>query len=264
MDFCDTLAQNMNNKIRTDIVYFDFSKAFDSVNHDLILKKLKFNYGIDGLLLNFLREYLINRSQSVVLGNYTSSPKPVVSGVPQGSILGPLLFVLFINDLPNGLSKDTSIALYADDTKIWRSIVTKDDVLCLQNDITTLNIWAHTNLMKFHPDKCKVLTVHNTRNVYHGDDKNPVYSGYFLGNSALVSVGVEKDLGVDMTPKLRWDHQVDRLCSKASQKLGMLRRNCYFVEDTKRSRTLYLAIVRSLFQHCSIIWRPTNLNLNSK
>ena len=67
-----------------------------------------------------------------------------------------------------------------------------------------------------------------------------------------------------MTPKLRWDHQVDRLCSKASQKLGMLRRNCYFVKDTKRSRTLYLAIVRSLFQHCSIIWRPTNLNLNSK
>ena len=87
------------------------------------------------------------------------------------TILGPLLFVLFINDLPKDLSQDTSIALYADDTKIWRTIFSDDDIVCLQNDINTLNLWAHSNLMKFHPDKCKVLTVHHTRNVYFGDEK---------------------------------------------------------------------------------------------
>ena len=175
-----------------------------------------------------------------------------------------MIKILFINDLHKDLSHDTSIVLYTDDTKIWRTIFSDDDIVCLQNDINTLNLWAHSNLMKFHPDKCKVLTVHHTRNVYFGDDKNPVYSPYFLGNTALVSVGIEKDLGVDMSPKLRWDNQIDRLCSKASQKLGMLRRNCFFVRDKRRARTLYLVIVRSLFQHCSIIWRPANLTLNSK
>lgn len=262
--FCDNLALNMNNKLRTDVVYFDFSKAFDSVNHDLILKKLKYVYNIDGILLNFLREYLINRTQAVVIGNYKSSSKPVSSGVPQGSILGPLLFVLFINDLPLELDSDTKIALYADDTKIWRVIRSPYDIVCLQNDINSLNNWASNNLMNFHPDKCKVITIHNSRVIYHGDDENPINSPYLLGEIPLKSVSVEKDLGVDITPKLNWKHQIDRLCSKASQKLGMLRRNCYFVNDIKRARTLYITLVRSIFQSCSIIWRPNGSTLSKK
>ena len=112
----------MIHTLSTDVVYFDFSKAFDSVNHDLILGKLKNSYFIDGRLLKFLKNYLCEREQSVVLDGVKSSSKPVLSGVPQGSILGPLLFVLFINDLHEGISTDTHIALYADDTKIWRSI----------------------------------------------------------------------------------------------------------------------------------------------
>ena len=215
----------MNNKLRTDVIYFDFAKAFDSVNHDLILKKLKYMYGIDGILLNFLKEYLMNRSQAVVIGNHRSSSKPVTSGVPQGSILGPLLFVLFINDLPQGLNSETNIRLYTDDTKIWRTIRSPEDIVCLQNDINSLINWANINLMNFNSDKCKVVTVHNSRVIYHGDDDNPIYSPYFLDGIPLKSVGVEKDLGVDITPKLNWKHQIDRLCSKASQKLGMLRRN---------------------------------------
>jgi hypothetical protein len=98
--------------VSSDVVYFDFYKAFDSVNHDLILFKLKNKYGIDGRLLKFIQNYLQGREQSVVLENSASSSKPVLSGVPQGFILGPILFVLFINDLPSGLSQGTELAPY--------------------------------------------------------------------------------------------------------------------------------------------------------
>ena len=97
-----------------------------------------------------------------------------------------------------------------------------------------------------------------------GDDLNPVLSPYFLDSVPIISVGVEKDLGVDMTPKLNWEHQINRLCSQASQKLGLLRRNCYFVRDKRQGRTLHITQVRSIFEHCSIIWRPTNATLSNK
>ena len=102
-------------------------------------------------------------------------------------------------------------------------ICSPDDITSLQRDIDTLNNWASINSMKFHPDKCKVLIVHNSREILCGTEADPVNSPYFLGSVPLKSVGVEKDLGVDMTPKLNWEHQINRLCSKVSQKLGMLR-----------------------------------------
>ena len=144
VNFTDKLVMSINDTqtLSTDVIYFDFSKAFDSVNHDLILHKLKYEYAIDGSLLKFLMNYLGEREQSVVLDGIKSSSKPVLSGVPQGSILGPILFVLFINDLPQGISEDTHLALYADDTKIWRSIRNEEDIVQLQKDINNLHMWS--------------------------------------------------------------------------------------------------------------------------
>ncbi len=124
--FTHDLASTLNDKSRSDIIYFDFAKAFDSVSHDLILKKLKYEFKIDGLMLKFIKAYLQGRKQQVVVGGHTSTILPVKSGVPQGSILGPLLFVLFINDMFSCVSAETNIALYADDYHVLRPLYSSE------------------------------------------------------------------------------------------------------------------------------------------
>ena len=255
--FCDSLALSLNDCLRTDVIYFDFSKAFDSVNHDLILWKLKHYFKIDGRLLKFLVSYLSDREQCVVVGNSKSSVKPVLSGVPQGSILGPILFVLFINDLPEGLDSNTNLALYADDTKIWRTINSEEDHELLQKDITYLHEWATRNKMNFHPDKCKVVSVSHRSPPLMGILPFIQYY-YTLGEGLLDYTDSEKDLGVDINCHLNFNIQCQRLLSKAKQQFGLTKRTCYFVNDIKRKRTLYLALIRSQFEHCSPIWRPNS------
>ena len=135
----DDIATTVNRHNDVDIVYFDFAKAFDLVKHDIILKKLKYMYKIYGLMLNFIRAYLQDYHQRVVINGTSSSNLSVTSGEPQGSILGPLLFVLFIEDIYSHVSGGTKIALYADDTKIWRGIETENDCFILNQDIAALH-----------------------------------------------------------------------------------------------------------------------------
>ena len=135
--FVNKLAETLklNNHSRIDVIYFNFAKAFDSVNHDLILNKLKQNFVLDGLLLQFIKNYLQNRKQQVVINGSISNSLPVHSGVPQGSILGPLLFILFIDDISEAISEGTELVLYADDTKIWREILSDNDQKILQKNV---------------------------------------------------------------------------------------------------------------------------------
>ena len=174
---------------------------------------------------------------------------PVKSGVPQGSILGPLLFVLFINDMFSCISQETNIALYADDTKIWRRINMYKDHNDLQNDINNLSDWSVRNLMVFHPSKCKALSVTLQRNVF---DNLPFNIFIYELNETLIDyVQSQCDLGVNVNTKVTWGSHLDKLLTKAKSRLGLLKRTCHFSNDKRQKRTFYLAMVRSISENCS-------------
>ena len=154
----ENLTCSIDNKLGTDIVLMDFMKAFDSVPHQRLLSKLK-SYGISNSLQKWISSFLLGRTQCVKVNGVSSTHQPVISGIPQGSVLGPLLFVIYINDLHNAVSKGTNIYLFADDTKIMREIKTQDDNAILQSDIDSVFRWSSKWLLKFHPDKCNVLAV---------------------------------------------------------------------------------------------------------
>ncbi|CAB3982156.1 Hypothetical predicted protein [Paramuricea clavata] len=174
-----SVGQCLDKNLQSDIIYLDFAKAFDSVDHQILLRKLK-SYGVTGRLLDWFRNYLSGRTQRVVVEGVPSSWVPVISGVPQGSILGPILFAVFINDLPEVISNGSPEAMYADDTKLFRNINSTTDGDCLQESLSNLDKWSHDNNIKFNALKCKVLSV--TRKKY------PVTYNYHLGSSSLLRV----------------------------------------------------------------------------
>ena len=253
--FTESIARSLHEKIGTDVIYFDVAKAFDTSSHDLILNKLKTQYSIDGTLLKFFTEYLRNRKQHVILDNVISDTVDVLSGVPLGSILGPLLFVLFINDIYENINKDSNIALFADDTKIWRNINSELDCKTLQNDINTLSIWSRNNNMSFHPDKCKALSIYDCR----PDFVKVLPFGlryYYINGNIIEFCENKRDLGVIVSSNFKWDEQHDKILKKTHQMLGFTKRTCHFIKDTRKRRSIYLSLVRSNFEHGSIIWRP--------
>ena len=163
------------------------------------------------------------------------------------------------------ISKDTNIALYADDTKIWRRIVHWSDHEVLQNDINSLLNWAHINKMNFHPDKCKVLSISNNSTEKSDWNMFPFQEFiYKLGDYDLDFCTQEKDLGTIVKNDLTWEANTNALCSKASSRLGLLKRTLYFIKDNKQKRVFYFALVRSLFEHNSIVCRPTAAQLINK
>ena len=168
------IGQSLDKNTQTDIAYLDFAKAFDSVDHKILLHKLK-SYGVSGQLHAWFADYLSGRFQRVVVDGSASHWAAVTSGVPQGSILGPVLFAIFINDLPEILPDKTMAALYADDTKVYRPIKSEADCENLQEALTNLVCWNHNNNLDFNQSKCKVLTI--TRK------KNPLVYPYHMNSN---------------------------------------------------------------------------------
>ena len=186
---------------QTDIIYLDFAKAFDKVNHSLLLDKIS-GFGIDGNLLKWFGNYLSDRRQQVTIPGSTSGVLPVLSGVPQGSILGPLLFLMFINDLPDSVmeNSDAKMVLFADDSKIYKTIRTTSDCMDLQTSIDRTSIWSCENKMLLNSKKCTIVSVNRKT--------QPTTFSYSLGGIPLEKTNCEKDLGVLIKSDLKWDAHV--------------------------------------------------------
>ena len=228
-----------------DAVYCDFMKAFDKVPHNRLLLKVE-KYGITGNILGWIKSFLIGRTQQVTINNSKSDKAPVTSGIPQGSVLGPLLFVIYINDLPDVVDKDSYIYLFADDTKVFRQIHTERDKKILQQDMNKLLIWTSHWLLKFHPDKCVCMGVG-----YNHD--NPIC--YNMNGQELSNSSCEKDLGVLFDKSLKFDQHINTIINKANRNLGIIRRTFDYM-DKAIFCLIFKGIVRPHLEYAAPVWSP--------
>ena len=240
-------TQTMENKNSTDCVYMDYQKAFDKVPHGRLLAKLE-AYNLSSEVINWIKEYLTGRSQCVEVNGKASEWLPVTSGIPQGSVLGPLLFLIYINDLPDDINSD--VYMYADDTKLYREIKTIEDQRILQKDLDTLTKWSEIWLLKFHPEKCFNLTIgigEGEESSYHMMIDNVKHK--------MTKIEEIKDIGVIIDSNLKFEKHINAKIVTANKILGIIRRTYMFL-NKEIFLPLYKALVRSHFDYAMSIWNP--------
>ena len=242
--FVDELLRSMSEGKQIDAVIMDFSKAFDMVPHNSLLFKLS-GYGIQDKTLDWIESFLSDRSQRVVVEGEQSDPAPVTSGVPQGSVLGPILFLVFINDLPKCVG--SSCRLFADDTIVYKEISSPADSAALQQDLEALQRWEERWGMSFNPSKC------NTINITRKDD--PIVTVYTLKNEPLENVKVASYLGVQISRDVSWHSHVAKITSKGNKSLGFVRRNIRTTSEATKTLA-YQTLVRPSLEYASCVWAP--------
>ena len=244
LEFVDEIVGQMESGSQIDILIMDFAKAFDKVNHSLLLHKLH-AYGVQGLTNGWITSFLQNRRQAVVVNGSCSAFAPVRSGVPQGSVLGPFLFLAYINDLPENLT--TNSRLFADDTAVYNRVVNAQDQSQLQKDLQQLAVWEKNWDMEFHPAKCNTLPVTRKR--------HPLKHDYQLQGHTLEVVNSAKYLGVTLQHRLDWDDHINSIWTKANKVLGFLRRNLKISSPSIKAKA-YKTFVRPILEYCSSVWDP--------
>lgn len=241
----DKWMQGLDSGEVIDVLYFDFMKAFDRVPHRYLLQKLR-TYGVTGRLHAWVEQFLSNRKQRTKVGTDFSPWYPVTSGIPQGSVLGPFLFVVFINDLPDVI-ENSEIYLFADDVKLFRVTTRKEECALLQEDVDRVAQWSSTSKLKIHPDKCKHMHISSR--------SHTPLSRYTVETRQIDLSGMEKDLGVSIDSHLTFDSHINNKISKANSILGVICRT-FTYRDKDIMLQLYKSLVRPHLEYANQLWAP--------
>lgn len=242
LEYMENLTIAVDSQIPVDVNYLDCRKAFDTVPHRRLMVKLH-GYGIRGNVLKWIEEFLNGRKQSVEIRGESSDLLDVTSGVPQGSVLGPVLFLIFINDLVEEL--ECPALLFADDAKIFVQIHSEEDIAAMKRDLVRLQEWSKKWLLEFNPTKCSTM---------HIGHRNPKVK-YELNGHELKETDVEKDLGVLISQDLKPAHHIGVIAAKANRMVGLIRRNFNYI-DVEMCKTLYVSLVRPHLEYAVQSWSP--------
>ena len=269
-----------------DAIYCDFMKAFDKVPHRRLVYKAE-KYGIKGNVIGWIDSFLSERTQCVNINNHKSSFAPVTSGIPQGSVLGPILFVLYINALPEVINGGSLAFLFADDTKMFRDIKTPNDLQIQQNDIEKAVNWSNIWLLKFHPDKCVHLGIGSHRDSikeyqpnlngrplkrkicekdvekkYENDLCQHTYH-YEMDGHILKRSKVEKDIGVNIDNDLNFKTHINSIVKKANRVMGITRRT-FTNLNSEVFLPIFKSLVRPHLEYAAPVWSPHLDDLKKK
>jgi hypothetical protein len=246
LDSLDHWTQMLDKSEAVDVIYLDFAKAFDSVPHRRLLMKLE-SYGIRGNVLGWIEAFLIGRKQRVSIKGATSDWLEVISGVPQGSVLGPVLFICFINDMPEVVKN--FIRIFADDTKIFSRVMSDEEHVGLQRDLDELLKWSEKWQLKFNAKKCSTLHLgfynqHRNYTVKKEDEE-----------TVLATTKCEKDLGVHIDPSLSFSIHCVKASNKANQMVGLIKRSFGFI-DCDMIVQLIKGLIRPQLEYGNAAWAP--------
>ena len=254
----NVVLENFLQNKDTDSIYLDFAKAFDKVDHEILIHKLQ-SYGICGKLLDWIKSFLSKRVQVVSINGTKSYESEVKSGVPQGTVLGPLLFLIYINDI-NCCIKSSLVSSFADDTRIKKSIALSSDVNLLQEDLNNTIQWSHANNMVLHEDKFEYLN-HST-----GEAKllkelpftSELYQYQTPNGNSLSPVDLVRDLGVLITPDISWTSHINNMIDGA-RKMSSWVLSVFRSRDIDTMMTLYRSFVRSRLEYACPLWCPSKV-----
>jgi ribonuclease P/MRP protein subunit RPP40 len=242
LDFLEEVTRELDKGNAVDVIYLDFAKAFDKVPHRRLVEKVK-SHGIGGKIASWIGEWLSNRKQRVNVGQCLSEWGVVHSGVPQGSVLGPILFLIYINDIDEGLV--SKLWKFADDTKMCRSVTDAKDADVIRKDLDKMFLWSKEWQMLFNVDKCSVLHM----------GKNNKQIEYKLGDKAILTCKQEKDLSIIIESSGKFSQQCLTAVNKANSLVGMIRRSIQYKSKGVIVK-LFKSLVRPKLEYCIQAWSP--------
>ena len=247
--FSQYVADKLDTRHQVDCVYLDISKAFDRILHSRLISKLSY-YGFSENIIKFFESYLFNRQQVVCYNGFNSKLFHQPTGVPQGSVLGPLLFLLYVNDITNHIGNKT--LSYADDIKIFSTIDSINDCLTLQRDLLNIAERCNANGLELNLRKCKIVSYSRKKSKFLYD--------YSISDHIIERADSVKDLGVQFDKCLTFIDHIETITQSSFKTLGFIVRTCACFNNADAIKTLFQAFIRTKLEYCSLIWSTNYAN----